>query len=73
MKGGKGIRSYRTGVPPSSPLPTAYTTTGYEAGGTPLAVKQEDFLVAGSFKSQLIDNFRDNIVSWEKPLQFYAN
>ena len=29
--------------------------------------------IAGSFKSQLIDYFRGHIVSWEKPLQFYAN
>ena len=30
-------------------------------------------IIAGSFKSQLIDYFRGHIVSWEKPLQFYAN
>ena len=30
-------------------------------------------IFAGSFKSQRIDYFRGHIVSWEKPLQFYAN
>ena len=34
---------------------------------------QATTVVAGFFKSQLIDYFRRHIVSWEKPLQFYVN
>ena len=46
---------------------------------TPFIVKKKkiDVIVAGSFKSQLIDYFRGCIVSWEKVegsiWQFYDN
>ena len=51
--------------------------TCYAVGGMPLTFTQEDLLVAGSFKSQLIDYFRGAITSWElvegSLWQFYDN